>query len=102
MNRAIEAASKAFRSSEWRGMTATARGAMLHGLADLIEASAEDLARTETRDNGKLLVEMRAQAAYIPQWYRYYGGLADKVQGAVLPTDKPEMFNSLSRCPIPL
>lgn len=100
VNRAVDAASRAFRSNDWRGMTATERGALLHRFADLIEASAEDLARTETRDNGKLLAEMRAQTAYIPQWYRYYGGLADKVQGAVLPTDKPEMFNYTLREPV--
>ena len=45
------------------------------------------------RDNGKLYAEMSAQAAYMAQWYHYYGGLADKVEGAVLPTDKPETFN---------
>ena len=45
------------------------------------------------RDNGKLFAEMSAQCAYMAQWYHYYGGLADKVEGAVLPTDKPDTFN---------
>ena len=100
VNRAVTAASDAFHSDEWRGLTATARGALLYKLADLIAAAADDLAQTETRDNGKLLAEMRAQTGYIPQWYRYYGGLADKIQGAVLPTDKPEMFNYTLREPL--
>jgi aldehyde dehydrogenase (NAD+) len=45
------------------------------------------------RDNGKLYAEMHAQTKYIAEWYRYYGGLADKVEGAVIPTDKADMLN---------
>jgi len=45
------------------------------------------------RDNGKLFAEMSMQTAYMAQWYHYYGGLADKVEGSVLPTDKPDTFN---------
>ena len=33
------------------------------------------------------------QTAYMAQWYHYYGGLADKIEGAVIPTDKPDIFN---------
>jgi (Z)-2-((N-methylformamido)methylene)-5-hydroxybutyrolactone dehydrogenase len=36
---------------------------------------------------------MWGQLRYIPQWYYYYGGLADKVEGAVIPSDKPGVFN---------
>jgi len=45
------------------------------------------------RDNGKLIAEMGAQTKYLAEWYRYYGGLADKVEGAVIPSDKPGIFN---------
>ena len=45
------------------------------------------------RDNGKLLAEMQGQLNYIPQWYYYFGGLADKIQGAVIPLDKKGYFN---------
>ena len=89
---AVDAAHKAFRSKEWRGLTASARGRLLVRLADLIAANAERLAALETRDNGKLITEMTAQLRYIPEWFRYFGGLADKVEGAVLPIDKPGMF----------
>ncbi len=53
----------------------------------------EALAEIEVRDNGKLYAEMSMQTAYMAQWYHYYGGLADKIEGAVLPTDKPDTFN---------
>jgi aldehyde dehydrogenase (NAD+) len=36
---------------------------------------------------------MSAQTAYMAQWYHYYGGLADKIEGSVIPTDKPDTFN---------
>lgn len=97
---AVAAAKSAFRSPEWAGMTATARGKLLVRLADLIAANADRLARLETQDNGKLLAEMTAQLNYIPEWFRYFGGLADKIEGAVLPIDKPGMFAFTRREPI--
>ena len=36
---------------------------------------------------------MGSQTRYISEWYRYFGGLADKIEGTVIPTDKPNMFN---------
>ena len=92
-NRAVAAANKAFTSGDWPALSATKRGALLHRLGDLIARDAERLAALEVRDNGKLIAEMSAQLAYVPQWYYYFGGLADKIEGAVLPTDKPDMFN---------
>jgi (Z)-2-((N-methylformamido)methylene)-5-hydroxybutyrolactone dehydrogenase len=92
-DKAVAAAKAAFRAPEWRGLTASARGKLIYKLADAIEAKAEHLAKIEVRDNGKLYAEMLGQCRYIAEWYRYYGGLADKVEGAVIPTDKAAMFN---------
>ena len=36
---------------------------------------------------------MGAQTKYLAEWYRYYGGLADKIEGSVLPSDKKGVFN---------
>ena len=93
VNNAVAAAHKAFRGPDWRKLTATARGHLLRRLAELIAADADRLAAIETRDNGKLITEMRAQLRYIPQWFHYFGGLADKVEGRVIPIDKPGMVN---------
>jgi aldehyde dehydrogenase (NAD+) len=93
VDRAVTAADAAFRAPSWHGITATARGALLRRLADLIAAEADRLAEIETRDNGKLITEMRMQLRYIPQWYHYFGGLADKIEGRVIPIDKPGMVN---------
>lgn len=96
---AVAAALAAFRG-EWRTMTATARGQILSRFADLVAEEAEDLAILETRDNGKLINEMRMQCKYIPQWFRFFGGLADKIEGRVIPIDKPGVFNYTRREPL--
>jgi (Z)-2-((N-methylformamido)methylene)-5-hydroxybutyrolactone dehydrogenase len=82
-----------FREPSWAKISATARGALLRKLADLIAAEADRLAEIETRDNGKLITEMRTQLRYIPQWFNYFGGLTDKIEGRVIPIDKPGMIN---------
>lgn len=92
-DRAVQAARKAFETGDWPKMTATQRGHLLRRLGDLIAERAEDLALTEVRDNGKLLAEMGLQLKYVPQWYYYFGGLADKIEGAVTPIDKPDHFH---------
>lgn len=86
VGQAVSAAHARFH--EWSQWTASARGRVLMKLADLIEERAEHLGEIEVRDNGKLLSEMRGQTRYMAEWYRYYGGLADKVEGSVIPTDK--------------
>jgi aldehyde dehydrogenase (NAD+) len=100
VERAVDTAKKAFRAKEWRGLTASARGLLLFRLADLIAERAEDIARIETTDNGKLINEMAGQLRYIPQWFRYFGGLADKVEGRVIPIDKPGVFNFTREEPV--
>jgi aldehyde dehydrogenase (NAD+) len=100
VNRAVEAAYKAFTAGPWPALTPTARGALLFRLAELIAEHAQALAEIEVRDNGKLLAEMSAQMRYLPQWYRYFGGLADKIEGSVIPIDKPDMFNFTRREPL--
>ena len=90
---AVNAAHRAFIGSDWASITPTQRGALLRKFGDLLAAHAEELATYEVRDNGKLISEMGAQCAYIPQWYYYFGGLADKIEGSVIPSDKPDIFN---------
>lgn len=100
VNDAVEAAEAAFFSPEWALMTATARGKLLHRLADLIAENAPRLAELETRDTGKIIRETSAQIAYVADYFRYYAGLADKIQGAHLPIDKPDMEVWLRREPV--
>ena len=94
---AVRAAHRAFTAGDWPKLTASGRGALLRTLGDLVARRSKALAEVEVRDNGKLYAEMSAQTAYMAQWYHYYGGLADKIEGTVLPSDKPDTFN-YTRC----
>ncbi len=100
VNRAVAAAAAAFEAPEWAEMTATNRGKLLMRLADLITEHALRLAEIETRDTGKIIRETSAQIAYVAEYYRYFAGLADKIEGAHLPIDKPDMEVWLRREPV--
>ncbi|MEP7328671.1 MAG: aldehyde dehydrogenase family protein, partial [Betaproteobacteria bacterium] len=90
---AVQAAHRAFSGGAWPAMSASQRGALLRKLGDLIAANAQWLARVEMKDNGKLLAELNMQMKYMSNYYYYYGGLADKMEGTVIPSDKPGVFN---------
>ncbi|VTU16829.1 Betaine aldehyde dehydrogenase [Variovorax sp. SRS16] len=90
---AVQAADAAFRSGPWQQMNASQRGLLLHRVGELIARDAAQLAKLEVQDNGKLIAEMSGQLHYVPQWYYYFGGLADKVQGDAIPLDKKGYFN---------
>ncbi|MER8389400.1 aldehyde dehydrogenase [Mesorhizobium sp. M0166] len=100
VDRAVEAAHRALRSAPWAAMTATARGKLLVRLGDLVVANADRLAELETRDTGKIIRETRAQIAYVGDYYRYYGGLADKHEGSFVPIDKADMEVTIRPEPI--
>ena len=61
------------------------RAKFLRAIGDQLRANAEMLGEIETIDTGKLFRETKKQAIYIAEYYDYYAGLADKVEGTVLP-----------------
>lgn len=90
---AVQAAHRAFTSGPWHEMTPSQRGLALHRVGDVIERHAARLIETEVRDNGKPITEVAGLMGYLPAWYRYFGGLADKIQGAVIPVDRKGFLN---------
>ena len=100
IDRAVEAAHRAFSEGAWATMTPTARGKMLRRLAEILAEHSEPLGRCETVDTGKLFKETRWQANYISDFFQYYAGLADKVSGETLPIDKPDMMAMTIREPL--
>jgi acyl-CoA reductase-like NAD-dependent aldehyde dehydrogenase len=90
VERAVAAAARAL--PVWNALKPADRGRLLLKLADLIDHNAEALAAAEVRDNGKLYTEMLPQVRLAADWYRYYAGLADKIEGSVIPTGKANMF----------
>ena len=79
--------------ARWTAMKGAARARLMHRLADVVERDADKLATMEVRDNGKLYAEMRPQMSYIAEWFRYFAGLCDKIEGSVIATDKDNIFN---------
>ena len=75
--------------SEWAKSTPTERGEYLYGLADALEAEGKRHAEMDVRDNGKPIREMQSQHESIPEYYRFYAGLADKIRGATITPDDP-------------
>ncbi len=100
VDRAIRAAHRAFSEGPWATMTPTERGRYLRRLGDLLADKSEELGRVETIDTGKMLKETRWQAKYISEFFHYYAGCADKIQGATLPIDKPDMLAFTTREPL--
>lgn len=86
VDRAVEAASQAL--AGWRRMPAAERGRLLLKLADAIEADADTLSAIETRDTGHPIRDTRnLDVARTAATFRYFGGMADKFQGSVIPVD---------------
>jgi acyl-CoA reductase-like NAD-dependent aldehyde dehydrogenase len=100
VDRAVRAAQEAFEDEAWRGLSPTRRGRLMMRLADLIAEHAEEIARIEVSDNGKLFKEMLAQLRSIPDWLYYFGGLADKIEGRVIPLDRTSVLNYTLREPL--
>lgn len=100
VDRAVKAARRNLNQGPWAEMTATQRGALLYRLADLVEQNAEKIGAVETTDSGKLAAETVSQSRYVGNWYRYYAGLADKIEGATLPIDKADMHVFTTPVPI--
>lgn len=99
-DRAVRAAHRAFNEGPWPALTATARGRLLAKLAELVARDAQVIGELETRDTGKVIRETRAVTGYVAEFYRFYAGLADKVEGAVLAIDKPDLDVSTRREPL--
>lgn len=90
---AIGAAHRAFRESGWARMPPSKRGAVLRRIGDAFAGKADRLAEVETYENGKSISDTTAQIRGLPEWFYYYGGLIDKIEGHVIPIDQEQIFN---------
>ena len=97
---AVGYARNALASRAWSSLNATERGKLLFKLADLIEKNADKIGEIETKDSGKLLAETVTQTKYVSDYYRYFAGLADKIEGSTLPIDKKDMHVYTTHYPI--
>tara|TARA_B100000945_G_scaffold68626_1_gene51952 strand:- start:182 stop:1663 length:1482 start_codon:yes stop_codon:yes gene_type:complete len=99
VDKAVQSAQKAFENN-WSKLHPRDRAKYLRLIADQLRENAEHLGKIETIDTGKLYRETKTQANYIAEYYDYFAGLADKVEGTVVPIDKPDMQVTTTRIPI--
>ncbi|HEY5754651.1 MAG TPA: aldehyde dehydrogenase, partial [Steroidobacter sp.] len=81
-------------------LSATERGRLLMRWGDAIAEHAERIGRIEAQQNGKLLAEMRTGARLACDWLYYFGGLADKVEGSVIPLNRTSVLNYTLKEPL--
>jgi betaine-aldehyde dehydrogenase len=82
---AVQAAREAFETGPWSTMTAQQRGRVLFAIADLIRKNSAALAKLETLNMGKPIVESEMDIADTATCFEFYGGLATKISGQTLP-----------------
>ena len=97
---AVKAARAAFEDGPWSKMSGAQRRSLLLKLADLLEANAEQLALLESLDTGHPIRDSRIlDVPRTAVTYRYFGGMADKFQGDVVPVEAG-FLNYVSREPL--
>ena len=99
VDKAVQSAQSAFENN-WSKLHPRERAKYLRLIGEQLRANAEHLGKIETIDTGKLYRETKTQANYIAEYYDYFAGLADKIEGTVVPIDKPDMQVTTIRIPI--
>jgi betaine-aldehyde dehydrogenase len=92
---AVAAARRAFDTGPWKRATGQARGRILFKLAEIVRARASELAELETRNSGKPIVEAELDLADVATCFEYYGGLATKIHGDVVPVPEEALALAL-------
>src|SRR5499427_4933890 len=95
VDRAVKAARAAFDDGPWKDTTAQDRGRVLLKLAQIVRDRADELAELETRNTGKPIVEAEFDVADVATCFEYYGGLATKIHGDVIPVPDNAMSLAL-------
>ena len=95
VDRAVRAARSAFDAGPWQEATAQARGRVLFRLAEIVRRRSSELAELETRNTGKPIAEAEYDIADVATCFEYYGGLATKIHGDVIPVPDNAMTLAL-------
>ncbi|MFI6480897.1 aldehyde dehydrogenase family protein [Nonomuraea sp. NPDC050663] len=99
VDRAVRAARAAFEpGSPWSRTTPRERGRLLWRMAELIERDADQLARLESLDNGKLVRAARdGDVATAAELFRYFAGWATKIEGTTIPMSSERTYHAYTR-----
>src|SRR6202034_3572993 len=96
---AVRSAHAAF-SGTWSKLSPTERGKRLTAWGEKIAGKGQHIGTIEATQNGQSLAETRLQATIAEDWLRYFGGLADKIEGSVIPLARQSVLNYTLREPI--
>ncbi len=97
---AVTAAAHAFADGRWSGRLAGERARALFRLADLIEREADALVRQQIFENGKLISEMGPGIGAVAADCRFFGGLAETMNGATVPSPRAGFTTFTLREPV--
>ncbi|HEX3788774.1 MAG TPA: aldehyde dehydrogenase family protein [Pseudonocardiaceae bacterium] len=97
---AILAARQAFDQGDWPRTPPAQRAALLDRVADLLVRDQEEIARTETLDTGKTLVESRIDVSDVVAVFRYYAGLVAELTARPVPLDTADASSRIDYEPV--
>jgi betaine-aldehyde dehydrogenase len=97
---AVDAARRAFDAGEWSGGSSLERGRILHRVADLLERDKAEVARAESLDTGKRLVESEYDVDDVVGVFRHYGNIAAEDTGRLVDTGRPDVVSRVVHEPI--
>jgi (Z)-2-((N-methylformamido)methylene)-5-hydroxybutyrolactone dehydrogenase len=95
---AVAAATAALRGP-WAQLPSSRRGGLIRHLADLVADHLDELARLESRDNGKTLRDTRGEIGRAVEWLHFFAGAADKINGDTIPV-RPDALAYTIREPV--
>ncbi len=95
---ALQSAARAQRG--WAGLTGVQRGNFLRRWADLVERDRERLARIISEEEGKPLAEALGEVDFGNSWFRYYAEFDRRIEGEILPADRPGEQIWITRAPV--
>jgi betaine-aldehyde dehydrogenase len=97
---AVEAAREAFDAGEWSSSSTIERGRLLHRVADLLERDKAEVARLESLDTGKRLVESEYDVDDVAGVFRHYGNVAAEDAGRLVDTGRPDVISRIVHEPV--
>jgi (Z)-2-((N-methylformamido)methylene)-5-hydroxybutyrolactone dehydrogenase len=95
IDRAVRAAREAFDHGPWRKMSTYERAEIMRNMGQLMKENAEFFGELESKENGKPLYRTKIDATALHQWWYYYSGLADKIQGETIPFEDDKQIFTL-------
>jgi betaine-aldehyde dehydrogenase len=86
---AVASATQAMSANAWRDMLPHVRARLLAKFADVISTRADEFARAQMLENGKVVAECRAQVAAAVAIFRYFAAVCETVGAEVTPARGP-------------